>query len=62
MQLRITIDTDNAAFEDDPGELGRILRDAGERLDLHLEHAPDTTFSCKLRDVNGNTVGQVNLG
>ena len=61
MRLSIEIDMDNAAFEDDPGELGRILRDGSERVDLHLEHAPDTTFSCKLRDINGNTVGSVSL-
>jgi hypothetical protein len=41
---------DNAAFEDDPGELARIVADTAEALRY------DRTEGY-LRDVNGNRVG-----
>jgi len=53
MRFTISIDCDNAAF-DDPGELTRILTDLGKRLEwLTLDEQGGT-----LRDLNGNTVGK----
>lgn len=61
MRLNITIDMDNAAFED-PGEVGRILKTAAKKIEVFnpldgLED--DEVFN--LRDINGNTVGRVTL-
>lgn len=52
MAFSLTLDTDNAAFEDGltGHEVARILRSAADRL----EQGED---SGQLRDVNGNTVG-----
>jgi len=61
MKVTIEIDLDNAAFEDDPGELGRILKYASGKLDRHLGYAPDAEFSRALMDINGNTVGMVRI-
>lgn len=58
-KLTVTIELDNAAFEDDPGEAGRILKVAAEKIDEHMGYAPDADFDAKLRDINGNTVGRV---
>lgn len=56
--IRIQIETDNAAFESAgrAHELARILRIAADRVEYHggLDDLP-----FKLRDINGNTVGQV---
>ena len=53
MNITITLNTDNAAFEDDPGaEVARILRRLAN--DLALQCQDGTT---NLRDVNGNKVG-----
>ena len=49
--FRIDIGTGNAAFKDDPGELGRILRDIANRVDRGEK-------SGKVPDVNGNMVGR----
>ena len=49
----ISINTDNAAFGDDPGaELARILR----QLAAHLD-AGDLDEHRNIMDLNGNTVG-----
>lgn len=53
MELVIRIATDNAAFEDDSYELGRVIREAADRIDS------GESLPFKLRDVNGNTVGTV---
>lgn len=56
MNIQITINTDNAAFEDaGPGrEVGRILR----RLADQIEDWPGANeFAIGLRDINGNKVG-----
>ncbi len=52
----LTIDTDNAAFADgnEPGELGRILRQLGNRI-------TDGSMPSTVLDLNGNTVGTVEL-
>ncbi len=61
MKLSISIDMDNAAFEDDPGELGRILKTAGDKIEAHLGRTPDESFYCRLLDINGNRVGSASL-
>lgn len=54
--VTITIETDNAAFEDDPGaEVARILAEYARRLD------GESLRSCKLYDYNGNHVGDVEV-
>lgn len=59
--LTITIEMDNAAFDDYPGEEAiRILREAAGRLEsVGVEHHAGELFT--LYDVNGNTVGSVVL-
>ena len=52
----LKIETGNAAFADDPGELARILRELADKLDGRFD--PDAGISGGLRDANGNTVGQ----
>jgi len=48
----LSIKTDNAAFEDDPGyEIARILRQVADRVECGEEG------DIILRDVNGNRVG-----
>ncbi len=61
MQLKITIAMDNAAFEDDSGEVERILKVAGRKISDHLAFHPDNTLLCSLQDINGNAVGAVSL-
>ena len=58
--VNLNISTTNAAFEDEAGEVARILRAAADRLDcsagtgdLHDEDG------FPLRDLNGNRVGEV---
>ena len=54
----IEIETDNAAFGDEPGvEVARILRDLATRI--AEEHVADLPHGLRLRDLNGNTVGEV---
>lgn len=55
--VRITIDTGNAAFDDGnrEAEVARILREAADRIEAGAE---DFT----LRDINGNKVGSVTTG
>lgn len=56
MKLRIEIDLENAAFEDDPGaEIRCILRNVPRRLTL------TEVDSVKLRDSNGNRVGSAEV-
>ncbi len=55
MKIIITIKTDNAAFEDNPHEVSRILEELAETL----KGDPDTNMdgSITLRDINGNSCG-----
>lgn len=60
MQFRLTIDMDNTAFDECPGdELGRILETIAKRI----QDAPYSELifadrsSQTVRDVNGNFVG-----
>jgi hypothetical protein len=60
MTLTITIDMDNAAFEDDTeGECARILKDLAEKIDKGF--GPTEYGNVTLRDVNGNTVGKAEV-
>lgn len=54
MKIKIEISMDNAAFEDDHGELARILRRLADRVDGTPRTEGDGEY---LRDVNGNRVG-----
>lgn len=54
----LTIDTDNAAFEDGAGdEIARICRDVAGRV----EGLANTDFRGGVSDFNGNTVGRFQL-
>ena len=56
MNCRITINMDNAAFEDSPAsELTRIFRDLADRV------AGGELPLIVLQDANGNTVGQFEI-
>ena len=50
-RITISFNTDNAAFEDNPNEVQRILKDIGESID---HNTPD---QITLLDLNGNNVG-----
>ena len=50
MYVSIEFNTDNAAFADDPDEVGRILRALANQID------PDN--SGVVVDINGNAVGE----
>ena len=51
--FRLTIKTENAAFED-PGPASELVR----ILHVAASHLAAGTMSGKLRDINGNTVGE----
>jgi hypothetical protein len=52
-QFKLTIECDNAAFDDEPCfEVARILREAAERI-LNM----GTIDHGVIRDINGNRVG-----
>ncbi len=58
MKVNITINTDNAAFEDNPTELLQVLQDIAEKIRIG--------YQCwipgfPVKDSNGNTVGQVTI-
>lgn len=60
MPFKVTIKTDNAAFDDDkPGEVARMLRGLADLLE---RQARDGDLTCgQLYDHNGNAVGQYSL-
>jgi hypothetical protein len=53
--LTLKIDTDNAAFQDDPEELARLL---SELAGLFRNGLPDDVCYGRLRDAYGNTCGR----
>lgn len=55
MKITITLITDNAAFEDDPGEVARILRKLADDTE---KYPPTPGDGLPLFDVNGNRTGQ----
>ena len=57
MRYTLTIDLDNAAFED-PAELSRILRMEAARFVMSADAYPHVKT---VQDVNGNTVGQAEI-
>ena len=61
--LNISINTDNAAFADENlgSEISRILKSYANAIESVID--PDTSWELetRLRDINGNTVGQVKL-
>lgn len=66
MKLTITIDMNNAAFEDDPEELLRILKTVPAKVEeQRLRHADCVCDALeagdKLLDINGNAVGTIKL-
>jgi len=59
--IKITINTDNAAFEDSRElELARILFDVAEKI--QSGYLWPTPHGYPLRDLNGNTVGTIEEG
>jgi len=60
MKLKLEIVADNATFDEAPGfELGRILREAADKVEEWRDGVEPVGFA--LRDVNGNTVGQLTV-
>ena len=61
--LNISINTDNSAFSDENlgSEISRILKSYANAIESVID--PDTSWELetRLRDINGNTVGQVKL-
>ena len=61
--LNISINTDNAAFADENlgSEISRISKSYANAIESVID--PDTSWELetRLRDINGNTVGQVKL-
>ena len=61
--LKISINTDNAAFENENlgSEISRILKSYANAIESVID--PDTSWELesRLRDINGNVVGQVKL-
>jgi hypothetical protein len=55
MQAILTVQMDNAAFEDNPGELSRIL----SILALRTEDGVNAGDSFTVSDSNGNNVGKL---
>lgn len=55
MKFSIKIDSDNAAFADDPmAEIARILRETADRIDNGTVYS-----SHPVGDINGNMVGTI---
>ncbi len=52
MEAGLRIKMDNAAFEDDPGELARILRDLADKVENGVTDGDQFVA----RDINGNKV------
>jgi hypothetical protein len=64
-QITITIETLNAAFDDGNtgAEIARILRDFADKIDGSegYYNDPINLDGTKLRDINGNKVGTVEI-
>lgn len=63
MRLKIAFDCNNAAFEDNPGEINYILDQCKAKLEQLAPYhiIPGEPVIAKLRDTNGNTVGSLTL-
>jgi hypothetical protein len=58
VRITITIDTDNAAWDDYPDQLERVMGMAIEHIDTYNKD----TLSRPLYDRNGNNTGRVEFG
>ncbi len=58
-EVTIIINTDNAAFEDDPFELTALIRTVANRIDQTDIYSHDTELA--ITDENGNTVGKLTI-
>lgn len=67
MNITITLNTDNAAFDADNGgpevEVARILREYAESLECGITNIVFSphVLKARLRDINGNVVGRVEV-
>lgn len=57
MKLTIDLNTDNAAFGDDPAEATRVIAEGM----IQVEQLYGSPGSVGLRDINGNRVGQIKV-
>ena len=57
-KITIELNTDNAAFEENPSEVSRILRLIADRAD---DGAWETMTALPLSDGNGNRVGTITV-
>lgn len=64
MKITISIETGNAAFTDNPGELTRIINRAADIAGGIMDGFPaleSPPYVCPLRDSNGNKVGFITI-
>jgi len=62
MDITITINTDNAAFEDNAGgEIARILRVTAAQFEENEGYLEKAVHGTPCRDFNGNTVGRIEV-
>ena len=61
--LNISINTDNSAFESENlgSEISRILKSYANAIESVIDPETSWELETRLRDINGNTVGQVKL-
>ena len=61
-KLTITLELDGAAFDLEPGtEVARILRYLADTFHNTLVLSPRGPEPMAVRDINGNTIGQVTI-
>ena len=60
MRADLSVHMDNAAFEDNPNELARILRELADKIEKDGGVTPSFT-GLVARDVNGNKVGTLRI-
>lgn len=58
-KLTITINTENAAFDDNEYELSEILKNLSRRMQIKFFN--DDCDYIYIKDTNGNTVGNVEI-
>ncbi|MET0711061.1 MAG: hypothetical protein ABWZ30_00955 [Jiangellaceae bacterium] len=63
-EIKVHIDSDNAAMIEDSSDIARILRELADDIEEAGGYAPDAGYDRVLKDVNGGTVGtaRVRLG
>ena len=60
-RITITIENSGAAFDDEPGEVARILRKLADRLAGAVDITDDQFSGMALMDINGNRAGTVTV-